>query len=300
MSSAPVPQSPPAPPKDAPTRATERVVVYRHSNLFYWWPIWALGYLFALITYFQDGHLAVVPAGTEAAADRKVQVDEKGTMEVRDVLILKKDMKLPLYMDEEGDLWPVEPVIFISRSRALGSIFTVVLLIVITITSVSIRGLWTVFVFVSVIMLTLIFAAAGWWDIIFHKLGQLSIHINMGGYLLISTVLFVLWIINFALFDRQTYMIFTPGQVRVRTEIGGEETVYDTTGMAIQKQRADTFRHWVFGFGSGDMVIKPTGVLNPIEFPNVMRVGTVVAKVERMMKEKVVVSAPTDQQQKET
>ena len=196
-----------------------------------------------------------MPAGTEAAADRKVQIDEKGTMEVRDVLILKKDKKLPLYVDDDGDPWPVEPVIFISRSRALGSIFTVVLLIVITITSVSIRGLWTVFVFVSVIMLTLIFAAAGWWDIIFQKVGQLSIHINMGGYLLISTVLFVLWIINFALFDRQTYMIFTPGQVRVRTEIGGEETVFDTTGMAIMKQRADTFRHWVLGFGSGDMVI---------------------------------------------
>jgi hypothetical protein len=299
MSSAPVPQTPPAPAKETPTRAAERVVVFRHSNLFYWWPIWALGYLFALITYFQDGHLAVVPPGTEAAEKRKVQVDDAGTMEVRDVLILKKDRKLALEANEEGDPVPVQPHIFISRSRTLGSIFTVILLIVITITSVTIRGLWTVFVFVTLIMLTFILAAAGWWDIIFQKLGQLSIHINMGGYLLISTVLFVMWFVNFALFDRQTYMIFTPGQVRVRTEIGGEETVYDTTGMSVMKQRADMFRHWILGFGSGDLIIKPTGVLNPIEFPNVMRVGTVVAKVERMVKEKVIVGAPTEKRAQE-
>ena len=56
----------------------------------------------------------------------------------------------------------------------------------------------------------------------------------------------------FALFDRQTFMIFTPGQVRVRQEIGGEETVYDTTGITFQKQRSDLFRHWILGLGSGD------------------------------------------------
>jgi predicted membrane metal-binding protein len=144
------------------------------------------------------------------------------------------------------------------------------------------------------IMITFIFAAAGWWEIIFEKLGHLSIHINLGGYLLIATVLLGLWFANFVFFDRQTYMVFTPGQVRIRTEIGGEETVYDTNGMAVMKQRTDLFRHWILGFGSGDLIIKPVGLSNPIEFNNVLRVGTLVAKVETMIKEKVVVRTPRE------
>lgn len=300
MSSVPAPQSPPTKASETPSRAGERIVVYRHSNLFYWWPIWVLGYLFAFITYFQDGYLAIVPGGTVAVENREVDVDGKGKFEKRNVLIFAKDRKHWEHLEKDGKKPEiVQPMIHMSRSKAFGSVFTIVLLVVIVITSVTIRGLWTVFMIVLLIMLTFIFAAAGWWDYIFQQLAQLSIHINMGGYFLIATVLFILWLLNFAIFDRQTYMIFTRGQVRVRTQIGGEETVYDTTGMSIMKNRADLFRHWILGFGSGDMIIKPTGVLNPIEFPNVMRVGTVVAKVEQMVKEKVIVDAPTDNASKE-
>jgi len=38
----------PAPPKNPPD-----VVLYGHSNLYYWWPLWAVGYVMALVTYFQ-------------------------------------------------------------------------------------------------------------------------------------------------------------------------------------------------------------------------------------------------------
>jgi hypothetical protein len=27
--------------------------IYSHSNLFYWWPVWVIGYIFALVTYIQ-------------------------------------------------------------------------------------------------------------------------------------------------------------------------------------------------------------------------------------------------------
>ncbi len=293
MSSAPASPSP-QPATDTGARSTDRIVVYRHSNLFYWWPVWALGYLFALITYFQDQHLAIVPAGTVAAENRKVDVDGQEKMEVRNVLILDKGKKLWSHKDDDGNDEPVQPIIWISPTRTFGSIYVIILLIVTTITSVTIRGLWTVFMFVLVVALTFIFAAAGWWEIIFRKFGQLSIHINMGGYLLISTVLFILWLLNFLLLDPQTYMVFTPGQLRVRLEIGGEETVFDTSGMAVTKERADLFRHWVLGFGSGDLVVKPLGLQNPLLFPNVLGVGSKVTKIDRMMKEKVIVRAPTE------
>jgi len=293
MSSAPAPSHPhgPPPPNESGMKASDRIVVFRHSNLFYWWPIWFLGFIFAGFTYFDDKHLAVVPGKTIAAEERTVDVDGKGKMEKRNVLILAEGKKLWYQLDEDGNREIVQPEIFISDYKTLGSIYVIILLIVITITGITIRGLWTVFIFVLLTMLTFIFAAAGWWEIIFRKLGQLSIHINMGGYLLISTVLLILWVINFAFFDRQTYMVFTPGQVRVRTEIGGEETVYDTTGMAVMKQRNDLFRHWILGFGSGDLVIKPVGLPNPIEFPNVMFVGSKVVSIETMVKEKVIVRA---------
>ncbi len=296
MSSAPVPPTgandaiPPGPPGDTGARASDRLVVYRHSSLFYWWPVWGLGFLFAAVTYFDHYQLATVPANTVAAENRSVDIDGKGTMEPRHVLILAKDTKGHLkHKTDDGAEEILQPSIFITHYRSLGSIYVIVLLLVVLITNISIRGLWSVFLIVSILMLTLIFWAAGWWESIFQRLNQLSIYINMGGYLLISVVLFVLWLVNFLLFDRQTYMIFAPGQVRVRTEIGGEETVYDTTGMVVQKARNDMFRHWILGFGSGDLVIKPVGLLHPIEFPNVLHVGGVVAKVEMMVKEKVIV-----------
>src|SRR5581483_9735318 len=29
------------------------IIIYSHSSLFYWWPVWITGYLFALLTYLQ-------------------------------------------------------------------------------------------------------------------------------------------------------------------------------------------------------------------------------------------------------
>ena len=300
MSSAPVPPSTPSTPLSEPVppggtgaRATEKIVVYRLSHLFYWWPVWALGFLFAAVTYFDNMHLAIVPANTTAEESIEVIVD--GRKEVRHVLILDKAQKGHWRRKtEKGIEEIVQPTIFITHSKTVGSVYVIVLLLVITITNVTVRGLWTVFVLVSIIMLTLIFAAAGLWEDIFHRLNQLSIYINMGGYLLISTVLFILWFVNFIFLDRQTYLIFTPGQVRVRTEIGGEETVYDSAGMVVQKQRSDMFRHWILGFGSGDLIIKPVGITHPIEFPNVLFVGSKVANIESMIKEKVIMRAPQE------
>jgi hypothetical protein len=253
-----------------------------------------LGFIFAAVTYFDNKHLAIVPEKTVAAEKRKVDVDGQGKMEARNVLILEENRKLWERPDHDGKPEIVQPTFFITHYKEVGSVFVIALLLVITITNVTVRGLWTVFVMVSIIMLAFIFAAARLWGTIFDWLDHLSIYINMAGYLLISTVLFILWFVNFIFLDRQTYLIFTPGQVRVRTEIGGEETVYDSAGMVVQKQRSDMFRHWILGFGSGDLIIKPVGVTHPIEFPNVLFVGSKVAKIETMIKEKVIMRAPQD------
>src|SRR4051794_57918 len=58
--------SPPRPPAGGggpPGRREIKLV--SHSTIFYWWPIWLLGYVFALITYFDDSRFAIVPPGSK-------------------------------------------------------------------------------------------------------------------------------------------------------------------------------------------------------------------------------------------
>jgi hypothetical protein len=269
------------------------IVVFHHSTLFYWWPVWLLGFLMAVITYFSDKHMAIVPAGTipGTAHEGKALIDNKEVdLKNRDVLVLAEGKKHLTRKDSTGQERVIEPTIYIAAQKSVGTVFIFVLLLVIAITNVHMRGLWSFFVLLVLVMLAFIFAAAGWWEAIFSGLGQLSIHINMGGYILFSLVLFVLWLINFAIFDRQTYMIFSVGQVRMRLEIGGGETVYDTTGMVVQKYRSDLFRHWILGFGSGDLVVRPSGIAHQLEMPNVLFVGRKVRMIEDLIKEKVVLA----------
>jgi hypothetical protein len=271
--------------------------VYHHSNLFYWWPVWFLGVLFAILTWLGNLHMAVVPDGSVAVDNRTVAIDEHGTFEDRSVVILPKGREHVRLPAADGKTEVFQPTIYMARAKGMGTLFVIVLLLVIVITNISMRGLWSVFVLVVLVALAVIFAVAGWWDVILSRLGQLAIYINLGGYLTIAAVLFVVWFINFFIFDRQTYMIFTPGQVRVRLEIGEGETVYDTTGMVFQKQRGDLFRHWILGFGSGDLIVRPAGQGGQIlEMPNVLRVGAVVKMIEQMVKERVIVgdSTPND------
>jgi hypothetical protein len=268
----------------------DQVVVYRHTNFFYWWPVWLVGFVCAGICGFSERRMAIVPAHTEAVMNRQVEVADGGALETRDVLILPKGKHLEKVEDADGKETPRQPTIHTAPHRSVGTIYLGVLLIVIVLTNISMRGLWSVLVMMTVVLLIIILYLSNTLSPLFQRLGLLAIYLNMGGYIVISATLLVLWALNYFILDRMTYMIFTPGQVRVRLEIGGGETVYDATGMTIQKQRADMFRHWGLGFGSGDLLIFPLNAGHAIELPNVLRVGRVVREIETMVKEKVVVT----------
>lgn len=288
---APTPAAAPAPPANRAGGAAERVFVIQHSDLFYWWPVWFFGFVFAGMSYWEDFHMAIVPAGTRALSQRKVEV-EPGTIEVRDVLVVDAKHRLPTGKASDGTDQPVQARYFVSTYRWVGVVYLFILLVVTFLTNVPLRGLWSFVVVLLTVMITIIFHLAGWWDIIFTQLGNLSIHINLGGYVLLSTALLILWLISFLFLDRQMYVIFTPGQVRICIEIGGAETIYDTQGMVVQKQRVDIFRHWVLGFGSGDLVLRFAKIDHPIEMHNVLNVDAVLKKVERLVQEKVVINEP--------
>ncbi|MCS7044755.1 MAG: hypothetical protein NZO58_00210 [Gemmataceae bacterium] len=256
-----------------------------HSSLFYWWPVWAVGYLMAVVTWFGD-RMITVPAGTIPVPEQLVTFSD-GTKEVVDVLALPKGKRLA--RDREGNL--EVPRIHMTTNKNLGVLFCFVLLLVIAITNIPLRGLWSVIVIVILLSLAIIFAILGWWERILETLGRLDIRISFGGYFLISTVLFVLWLVIFLFFDKQIYMVFSPGQFRVRLEIGDAEMAYDTAGMTIQKQRSDLFRHWILGLGSGDLIVRTAGAqTHQFDMPNVLFLGRKVKEIEDLLRSRQVVA----------
>jgi hypothetical protein len=43
--------------------AAERIVVYQHSDLIYWWAVWAYGYFCALLTWWHGKSVVLVEGG---------------------------------------------------------------------------------------------------------------------------------------------------------------------------------------------------------------------------------------------
>ena len=290
--------APPPAPAQAPPRQKE-ITIYSHSSLFYWWPVWVGGFIMAIVTAFSGERLALVPAGTIAYPHQeipwlKTDKDKAKNEETarRDVLVAPQKHDFPRDKST-NDL--IQPRLHIAHSKNVGVLFCTILLLVIFITNVPLRGLWSVIVIGTIIFLSIIFAILDWWDPILTYLSFLDIRINMGGYLFISIALFVLWCIVTFLFDKQIYMVFAPGQFRVRLEIGEGETAYDTAGMTIQKQRSDLFRHMILGFGSGDLIVRTSGAqAHTFDLPNVLALGRRVREIEDMLRTRAVVAGGRD------
>jgi len=264
--------------------------------LFYWWPVWAIGYLMALLTLIDGRVVVFVPPDAKVSRTLNVEV-EAGKFETREGVYLPRNDKNPSHLlpdtpDVAGNPLPdpTPPRLHMANRSSYGVFFLTVLLLVIVITSVPLRGMWSVVVIMGIVMFSVIFALMGWWDAIFHAIHLLDIRINMGGYIFLSTALLAIWVVTMMFFDKQTYMIFTPGQLRVCLEIGGGETAYDTTGMVIQKQRDDLFRHWILGLGSGDLIVRTSGA-NSHEFhlPNVLFISRKLQMIENMQRDRPVI-----------
>ena len=301
----PPPHMAPAPPPPAvgvSGTSAQEIRIVSHSGMFYWWPVWAVGFVMALLT-FVDGHrMALVPGGvTGAHAEARrdfqvvVGVDEKGLnkTDTREGILVEKGKGrlLPDKVDPQNQPEkPYQPHLHMAANSSYGVVFATVLLLVIFITNVPLRGLWSIVVIVFTVLMIVIFALADWWTTIFHYLSILDIRVNMAGYFFISSILLGMWLLTNLFFDRQIYTVFTPGQLRVCQEIGGGETAFDTQGMVVEKHRDDLFRHWVLGLGSGDLTVKTSGA-NPQVFHlhNVLFVGRKLQLIEEMQREKAVV-----------
>src|SRR5437870_5949869 len=99
-----------APHRQAPGEALSgqnEIKIVSHSNLFYWWPVWAVGFVMALLTWLDGNLMAIVPPRTEALRNARVEADvrpgEKVTYPARDVLVAPEGAHLHPY---PGDAHP--------------------------------------------------------------------------------------------------------------------------------------------------------------------------------------------------
>jgi hypothetical protein len=276
---------PPAHP--APTTASREITIVSHCTLFYWWPVWAVGFLLGLVSLWGE-KMAVVPNGTHAMRNVEVPIigkDGKETLEKREILVLPQNAHLSTEDPNDPNSPPRDPNLHIWKGKGFGVLFATVLILVVVITNVPLRGMWSFMVIFLAIALSIIFALANWWGHILHWFNLLDIRLNAGGYFYLSTILFLVWLFTVLVFDKQIYMVFTPGQFKVCTEVGGGEQVYSTIGMTLEKQRSDLFRHWILGLGSGDLIVKTTGAqAHHFEMSNVLFINRKKQQIEDMVR----------------
>lgn len=269
-----------APPGAHPVQKIDQIVIYGHSNLFYWWPVWLVSFILAGVTYFQGDRMAVVPTGSTVEA----AVDVPGHAGVRDVLVAPAGQHFALAPEEADKQLSGMTV---SRSNGPGVVFIGTILLVALSSTILLRGLVSLVMIVALIALTVTFALFGWWNDILAFVGGLDVRMNAAGYLALAIPLFLVWLVVVGIYDRQSYIIFDQGQIRYVREVGDSEMVMQSEGAIVEKKRNDVFRHWILGFGTGDLLVRTGGPNGPaIELENVLAIGHKLPIINRMIKEK--------------
>jgi hypothetical protein len=290
--------STPAAPNPVPTspKTGEReITIYSHSGLFYWWPVWLFGFLFALWTYVESNRLAIVSPdakvikktvqGKDGQPGTHVHIDDNAFLMTSNADPIDEKDKANLQLGVGEEAYTLKPRI--SAKPWMGPIFLIILCMVIMITNIPLRGLWSLVTIITLVSASLLISLLGWWDKIFNAFFGLHIYINMAGYLFLSTVLLIGWLLAVLVFDKRSYIVFTPGQVKVCEQVGGREKVYDSTGMTVEKHRDDWFRHIFLGFGTGDLSVRTAGAdRHEILMPNVALIGFKIGPIERLIRER--------------
>jgi hypothetical protein len=286
-------QIPPAPPGAVPVYEVPRpgtpaqkkidyIIVYGHSNLLYWWPVWLVSFILAGVTYMEGDQMAVVPPRTEVRHGALVE----GYDQPRDVLVAPPGRE---FVADAGEGRPTIPGMTVSRNNSLGVIFVATLVAVALASTILLRGLVSLIAVIVMIALVITFALFGWWNDILAFIGGLDIRMNAAGYLAVGIPLFLAWVAVIFVYDRAHYVVFDQGQIRYVLEVGDNEVVMQSEGAVVEKKRNDVFRHWLLGFGTGDLVIRTGGAHGQaIELENVLGINRKLVVINQMVKEKAV------------
>jgi hypothetical protein len=299
--SAVTPSDPSAVAPPGESQRLQNITIYSHSNLMYWWPVWLVCFIMAGVTYAGGNQMAVVPDGTVAVSGATVAHPDREFPGPRDVLVAPKGQHFALAPTNDGTKAPAgaDPTeaknrkaerasMTVSGSNGLGVIFAMTIFVVAIVSTLLLRGLLSVIALLLMIGTVITLALFGLWDDIFHFVGGLDIRMNAAGYLCIGIPLFLVWAFVFFVQDRMMFMTFDEGQIRYVMEIGDSAVVMPSEGVMVEKKRSDVFRHWLLGFGTGDLVVRaPNG--REIELPNITNADRKMAIINDFLRHKAIV-----------
>lgn len=222
----------------SPDAKLPEIIIYSHSGLIYWWPVWFFGYFCAAATY---------------ASGRP-------------------------FFDDKGEQIAVYP------GTGLGLAYIGVFLLTLIITNARLRGIYSI---VALLVVSLIFVTLAWWgllDDMARIIPEISVHMNAGFYMVMSTAMLTIWLAAFFFFDRLTFWRVRPGQLTEERLIGDSAESFDTRGMLFEKHGEDFLRHRILGLGSGDLRLTTAGAKkSTIEIPDVLFVDRTVNRVQRLI-----------------
>jgi hypothetical protein len=236
---------------------TGHLRIYQHSNLLYWWPLWAYGYVCAALTYLQGTGIKEL-AGPPGA---------------------------------DG----IEKVILFHRSPWLGISYVGLILFVAVFTNIRARGVYSFVLLMlaggiayGVTRIPGIEKAFGW-------AALLRVHLNLAFYMAFSTLLLLIWLFVIVFVDHFTWWRFSPGQVIEEHRIGqATGHAYNTEGMVVRRLPDDFFRHRILGLGilgvglgTGDFMVKPP-YEESFEIHNVWRANRKQRRMEEMIATRIV------------
>ena len=276
-----------APPVIPAKTGPREIKLISHSPLFYWWPVWVFGFGMAIWTYMENHRFMVVPSDT-AVMTQKVPNGTASTYNLSSSKDMTKPFKEAVKLSEADmkiEAFPVR----VSQHAWLGTLYAFVLVLTVFITNVPLRGLLSFMVIILLVVVALFVTVFHGWDDVYEKVENLRIYINLAGYLLISTAVFTIWAVATFFFDRRTYILFSPGQIKVCEHIGASVRTFDASGVSFEKQRDDLFRHYILGFGSGDLIVRTSGAeRSEIRMQNVLGIGWKLKPVEDLLREKII------------
>lgn len=222
----------------SPAERLPEIIIYSHSGIVYWWPVWLFGYIAAAFTY--------------ASGDP--------------------------FIAEKGERLLIHP------SPGLGLGFIGILVTTLLITNGRMRGIYSIVVLLCISLAFVTLAWAGLLDDIARLIPQVSVHMNAGFYMVMSTALFVIWALAYFVFDRLTFWRVRPGQLTQEQWIGDSAESFDTRGMLFEKYGEDFLRHRLLGLGAGDLRLTMAGAKKrTIEIPDVLFVDRTVDHVQRLI-----------------
>jgi len=190
---------------------------------------------------------------------------------------------ITLFFGSHVSVEGLETSLLVMKETGYGLTYILVLAFSLFATGVNLRGVWAILTLVCVAFAAFMLLYFNVWENTLSWVIQQPVYLNHGFYLAIGVMLFIPWFIIVFLFDTRKYVRIESNSVTIVHEIGEGARAFDTVGVMMEKKLDNFFKHYLLGFGSGDLVIRTSGGSSDVLFlPNVLRVDYVLKELERV------------------